>query len=143
MSFDPSDEKLAAIVKRLRDDEVAWLVTVHEGAPRPVPVWFLWDGNDRLLVYSSASALKVKSIQHHPEVAFHFNSTEQGGEIAILYGRMERTSGLPSLLDNRDYMRKYDGPLKSHARETGTTPEAISAEFHVPLVMAIERAHGW
>jgi PPOX class probable F420-dependent enzyme len=143
MAFDPNDSKLANIVKRLRDDEVGWLVTVQDGAPRPVPVWFLWDGKDTLLVYSPPNSLKTKTVGAHPQVAFHFNSADDGGDIAILYGHAGKADGIPPLLENHAYMAKYSASLKAHAEAIGTTPEAISAEYNVPLVMTIERANGW
>lgn len=143
MAFDPGDKKFEAVVKRLRDDEVGWLVTVHKNTPRPVPVWFLWDGGRKLLVYSSPSSLKTRTIAEHPEVAFHFNSTEQGGEVAILYGRVEQANHVPSMLDNGAYMAKYRGPLDAHAAATNTTDQAINDEFAVPLVMTIDDARSW
>ena len=34
--------------RRLREEVIAWLVTVsRSGTPLPVPVWFLWEGAAR------------------------------------------------------------------------------------------------
>jgi PPOX class probable F420-dependent enzyme len=143
MKFNPSDTRVAEIVKRLRDDEVGWLTTVHDGTPRPVPVWFLWDGDRELLVYSSEAALKTKTIETHPQCSFHFNSTPEGGDVAILNGRIRRGSAIPLMLENSVYMAKYLRPLTEHAAEANTTQEAISNEYRVPLVMTIEEARGW
>jgi PPOX class probable F420-dependent enzyme len=143
VKFDPQDNKAEPIVKRLREDEVGWLVTVHEGTPRPVPVWFLWDGNRQLLIYSSPTALKTKTIVEHPQCSFHFNSDEHGGEIAILDGRIDRADDLPPMIDNPSYAAKYMAALKAYTSEMKTTNEAVSSEFSVPLVMTIENARSW
>ena len=51
--LDESTEFGAHAAKRLREEIIGWLTTVTpEGAPRPIPVWFLWDGDRSLLVYS-------------------------------------------------------------------------------------------
>jgi PPOX class probable F420-dependent enzyme len=141
--FDPKDSKVESIVKRLREDEVGWLVTVHKGAPRPVPVWFLWDGDKSVLIYSSPKALKTKTIAGHPQCSFHFNSDEHGGEVAILDGQIARAEDVPAMIDNPPYVTKYTDALKAYNAEMKTTSEAVSAEFSVPLVMTIEEARGW
>jgi PPOX class probable F420-dependent enzyme len=141
--FDPKDGKVESIVKRLRDDEVGWLVTVHKGTPRPVPVWFLWDGDRSLLIYSAPDALKVRSVETNPQCSFHFNSDEHGGEVAILYGRVARGDGVPPMLDNPPYLAKYTAALQAYTATMKTTDEAVSAEFSVPLVMSIEDARAW
>jgi len=143
MAFDPKDSKVESIVKRLREDEVGWLVTVHEGTPRPVPVWFLWDDDRSLLIYSAPRALKTKTVDAHPQCSFHFNSDEHGGGIAILDGRIARDDSVPPMLDNPAYVAKYTAALKAYTAEMKTTDEAVSEEFSVPLVMAIENARGW
>jgi hypothetical protein len=45
VNIDTTTERGARVAARLRDELVAWLVTVEpDGTPVPTPVWFWWDG---------------------------------------------------------------------------------------------------
>ena len=49
--LDTTSEAGACTEERLRNEEIAWLITVRpDGQPQSVPVWFLWDG-EGFLVY--------------------------------------------------------------------------------------------
>ena len=62
MVIDPSTEIGAKVSARLRDELVAWLVTVAaDGTPAPTPVWSWWDG-ETILVYSQAGKPKLRHI---------------------------------------------------------------------------------
>jgi hypothetical protein len=82
-------------------------------------------------------------VTKHAHCAFHFNSTDEGGEVAILYGRIAREDDMGTMVTNSAYYAKYKGPLEELAADRKTTPEAIAAEYSVPLVMAIEDSTGW
>src|SRR5436190_12240754 len=48
---DASTEFGQRVERRLREEKIAWLTTVApSGTPQPVPVWFLWDGSDSMLI---------------------------------------------------------------------------------------------
>jgi PPOX class probable F420-dependent enzyme len=143
MPFDPKVEAAASIVRRLEGDEIGWVVTTHKGTPRPVPVWFLWDGDRTVLIYSARNALKVKSAAADPRSAFHFNSDEHGGEVAILYGQLAHRSGTPPMIENERYMTKYREALKAYTADMKTTEEAVSAEFSVALHFLIDDSNAW
>jgi PPOX class probable F420-dependent enzyme len=39
--------------RRLRDEIIGWLTTVApDGQPQPIPVWFVWDGDRSIRMYS-------------------------------------------------------------------------------------------
>jgi PPOX class probable F420-dependent enzyme len=49
--LDPSSEFGARAARRLREEKLAWLTTVGpNGTPQPVPVLFLWNGEDSILI---------------------------------------------------------------------------------------------
>ena len=53
MVIDGSTEFGARVAAHLTDDAVVWLTSVSpRGAPLPMPVWFLWDGDESVVVYS-------------------------------------------------------------------------------------------
>ena len=49
MTLDLDSDLGRRAARRLREEEVIWLVTVgQDGTPQPSPVWFLWKGGRRL-----------------------------------------------------------------------------------------------
>lgn len=135
MAFDPDDEKMAPIIRRLRDDEVGWLVTAHEGTPRPVPIWFLWDGKDKLLVYSSPKSLKTKTAAKHPP-----SKAARSPSCTEAFFRMQASRQCSTM---RRTSRSTRRRLKTHTEQVHSAPEAINEEYHIPLVMTIDRAQSW
>jgi len=64
----------ARVTRRLREDGIAWLITVSaDGTPQPNPVWFIWNG-ESALIYSVPRQAKVKNIERNPKVALHLDS---------------------------------------------------------------------
>ena len=60
----------ARAAERLRENVIGWLTTVTtDGAPRPIPVWFLWDGDRELLLYSRPGKRKLANIEANPQSA--------------------------------------------------------------------------
>lgn len=111
--------------RRIESDVVAWLTTITgSGAPAPNLVWFVSDGND-LIVFSAPSSRKVHNIKQRPQVCLHFNSDATGGDIVIINGLAELTSG-QKLSAQPGYLTKYESVITG---ELGTTVEAIDAEF--------------
>ena len=54
----------ARVRERLRDEHVVWLTTVGaDGTPQPNPVWFLWDGADRVLVYNDNRSRRLARLR--------------------------------------------------------------------------------
>ncbi|MGQ0616917.1 MAG: pyridoxamine 5'-phosphate oxidase family protein [Acidimicrobiia bacterium] len=106
-----------AAVRRIAEDEVAWLTTVTDGgAPAPNPVWFVLDGDD-LVVFTEPTSRKVHNIEQRPLVCLHFNSDAGGGDIVIINGRAElghgqRPSDLPA------YVAKYSKAITEVLRST-------------------------
>lgn len=119
MTFPPEAEH------RLSTDRVVWLTTVTDrGSPVPNPVWFIPDGGD-IVVFSSPDSHKVHNIAQRPLVTLHFNSDATGGDVVVIAGTAELTSGQPPS-QFPGYLDKYHddivGPLD-------TTVEAIDLEY--------------
>ena len=93
------------IERHLTGDLIAWLTTVTPaGRPAPRPVWFVWDGA-AIIIYSLNQGAKLRHIQANDQVAVHFNSNADGGDIVVISGRAEFVpdapppSQFPGLLD--------------------------------------------
>ena len=97
MVIDPGTETGAKVDARLRDELVAWLVTVAaDGTPVPTPVWFWWDG-ETLLVYSQPDKPKLRHIAANPRVAIAMRTDEHGDALVPQAGHFLH-SELPALL---------------------------------------------
>jgi len=77
---DSSSEFGRRAERRLHEEKIAWLTTVDgAGCPQPVPVWFLWDGDDSVLLYSRPETPKLRAITANPRVSLNLDGNGQGG----------------------------------------------------------------
>jgi len=136
--IDPSTQQGAHIAQRLRDELIAWLTTVSpKGAPITIPIWFLWDGGDSLLVYSQPNTAKLRNIAANPRVCAHLNDEGAGQDIVIMIGRAELSDDPPA--DQLDvYIEKYRALIDGY----GWTPESFAADYSVPFRLTVERLRG-
>jgi PPOX class probable F420-dependent enzyme len=138
MQIDTSTEFGQRVVRRLREEEVAWLVTVGpDGTPEPSPIWFLWDGQS-FLIYSKPNAPKVRNIQRSPAVALHLDSGADGEDVIILTGRAEVLASSPGVADVPDYVAKYGAGIA----RIGLTPESMAATYSTAIRVTPTRLRG-
>jgi len=117
---------------------VGWLVTVSPaGAPQPVPVWFLWDGADGVLLYSRPDKPKLRNIAANPRVSLHLDGNGQGGDIVVLTGTLRRSDDPPAH-EVPAYVAKYGGRIAGN----GWTPESFAADYSVALRFDPTRLRG-
>jgi PPOX class probable F420-dependent enzyme len=125
--------------QRLHVEIIGWLTTVTpDGAPRPIPVWFLWDGNRSMLLYSRPEKRKLRNIASNPKVSLHLDSDRIDADIVVCWGEA-RVSDDPPSIDVPEYMEKYAERIAA----LGWTPESFAADFSVPIRIALSRIHGW
>jgi len=137
--LDETTEFGAHAAKRLREEVIGWLTTVTpEGAPRPIPVWFLWDGDRSILLYSRPEKRKLRNIAANPNVSLNLDSDRVNADIVICWGTI-RVSDDPPANAVPEYVEKYAGPIA----RLGWTPDSFAADFSVPLRIAVTRIHGW
>ena len=129
----------ARAAERLRTDIIGWLTTVTaEGAPRPVPIWFLWDGDRSILVYSRPGKRKLANLAANPNVSLHLDSDGVDADIVICWGEAH-VSDDPPANEVAGYIEKYRARLDA----MGWTPDGYGADFSVPLRITVSRIHGW
>lgn len=128
----------ARVASHLRDDVVVWLTTVsRDGGPLPSPVWFLWDGNESVLVYSMESA-RVRNLASNAHVSLNFDGDRRGGDIVVLSGTAVEEPDAPPADANSDYLAKYGADME----RIGYTPQSFAEKYHVPLRVRIARVRG-
>jgi PPOX class probable F420-dependent enzyme len=136
--IDPSTPAGAHVAQRLRDELMAWLTTVSpRGAPITIPIWFLWQGGDSLLVYSQPNTAKLRNIAANPRICVHLNDEGAGQDIVIMIGTAELSDDPPA--DQLDvYIEKYRSLIDGY----GWTPESFAADYSVPFRVNVERLRG-
>ena len=113
----------ALVARHLREDRVAWLTTVTPGgSPLPAPVWFWWDGNDGVFVFSLPDTARTRNIEANPKVSLNFAGDGSGGDIVILSGRATIEAG-GSADQVKPYVKKYGWGFE----RLRVTPAAVRA----------------
>jgi len=135
---DPETEFGARVIRHLREEIVIWLTTVTpSGAPLPSPVWFLWDGERTVAVYSMPGA-RIRNLAANPRVSLNFAGDGRGGDVVVLSGRASvLTDGGPADQDEA-YLAKYADQIA----RLGMTPRSFAERYVVPLRIHLTRARG-
>ena len=124
--------------RRLREEKIAWLTTVDgAGTPQPIPVWFLWDGEESVLVYSQPDTPKLRNIERNPRISLNLDGDGQGGNIVVLLGEA-RVSDDPPASDVPEYVDKYD----DYMDRNGWMPEDFARLYSVPIRIRLRRLRG-
>jgi PPOX class probable F420-dependent enzyme len=135
--IDESTEFGARAARRLREDSLAWLVTVRaDGTPDPLPIWFLWEEESALL-YSRPGTRKLRNLEHNPRAALHLEADEEGGDIVIVHGRLAISDDPPA-----DAVPAYVEKYRERAARLGWSPEEFAKLFSVPLRFTFESLSG-
>ena len=136
---DPATPFGARVAQRLRDDAVIWLTTVAaDGTPQPNPVWFLWDGHS-VLVYNQPTARRLVHVRRHPQVALHFDSNGQGGDIIVMTGEARLCPEEPLADQVPAYVDKY----RDLIARIGHDPTSMAAAYSVALRITPARVRGF
>ena len=139
MVIDPGTEKGARADARLRNEHVAWLVTVGaDGTPLPTPVWFLWDG-DTVLVYSQREKPKLRHIAANPRVALAMRTDELGDDIVVITGDAAVDPSAPAADQVLAYVEKYRGLIG----RLGADPPGFAREYSVPIRIRPTKLRAW
>ena len=139
MVVDPSTEKGSRVNQWLRDDLVAWLVTVSpDRTPVPTPVWFWWDG-ETLLLYSQPDKPKLRHIAANPRVALALGFDEVGDLRAVVTGDAEVDDTAPAAFELPGYIDKY----RSEIARLGSNPEEFSGAYSVPIRIRPTKLRAW
>jgi PPOX class probable F420-dependent enzyme len=128
--IDESTEFGARAGRHLRDERVVWLTTVTPaGAPLPRPVWFLWDGERTVLVFSLARTARTRNIEANPRVSLNFAGDGGGGDIVVLSGRATIEPDAQPAHRVPAYVEKYGWGFA----RLGVTPEQFADRYSVPI----------
>jgi PPOX class probable F420-dependent enzyme len=126
----------ARVAAHLRDEIVVWMTTVSPaGRPLPMPVWFLWEGGESVLVFSQEGA-RERNLKANPNVSLNFAGNGRGGDIVVLSGTA--TIGGTPANEVGAYVQKYE----DHIQRIGHTPESFAATYCVPVRIELTKLRG-
>jgi PPOX class probable F420-dependent enzyme len=136
--FDEGTEFGARVARHLREEIVVWMTTVTPaGAPLPMPVWFIWDGDESVLMYSQRSA-RVRNVESNPHVTLNFHGDGRGGDIVVLSGLAEVDRDAPPASESPAYLEKYD----DHIARIGMTTDRFAQRYSVPVRIQFTHLRG-
>ena len=136
--LDDTSEFGARATRRLREEPLAWLTTVSpQGSPTPVPVWFLWDGEASVLVYSRPDTPKLRNVAQNPRVSLHLDGNGQGGDIVICVGKARVSDDPPA-----DAIPEYVAKYTTFIERNRWSAASFAADYSVPVRIAITRIRG-
>ncbi|CAN5697783.1 hypothetical protein BH23CHL2_BH23CHL2_09710 [soil metagenome] len=139
MQIDTSTEFGQRVQRRLQEESIVWLTTVRkDGQPIPVPVWFLWDGDREVLIYSRPNTPKLRNIADQPKVSLNFDSDGTGGNIIQFDG--EAWADIDASMANAvdAFIEKYRDGLN----RIGTTPDGFASDYSVAIRVRLTNLRG-
>jgi len=108
MVFDSGSDADVHALERLRADMIGWMTTVTpEGQPQTFPIWFFWEADGTVLLYSDYRAKRLANLAANPRATMHLSDNGQGGDIVIVEGTAAVDSAAPKLEDHAAYLAKY------------------------------------
>lgn len=139
MPFDRSTDYGKRVEKRLREETIIWLTTVTKsGQPLPVPVWFLWDGQSEVLIYSRPNTPKLRNIAAQPKVALNFDSDGSGGNIVQFDGEAHIDADAPLATGVDGFIEKY----RVRIDRMGSTPDEFATNYSVAIRVRLTKVRG-
>ncbi|NUP52088.1 MAG: TIGR03667 family PPOX class F420-dependent oxidoreductase [Catenulispora sp.] len=146
---DPTTDFGAATRRRLREEEIIWLVTVNSaGVPQPNPVWFLWEpdendewGDGSFLIFHKDNAARLRSMRERPTVALHFDGGVHDLEVMVFTGDVEfLAADHPGAGDVPDFEAKYRARAEKYFK---TTVGEAMAPYSVATRIRPAKARGF
>jgi PPOX class probable F420-dependent enzyme len=98
-------------------------------------VWFVWDGS-AITIYSLNNGAKLRHLEVNDQVSVHFNSSPDGGDVVVIWGRAARVPGAPAPSRFPGFLDKYAARIE----RMGRTPQWYDDAYGVALRITPERA---
>jgi PPOX class probable F420-dependent enzyme len=138
LAGDLDDQRRAHVEGRLQTNLMAWLTTVApSGRPQSVPVWFLVQDDDTILLYSRPGKAKLRNIPANPHVALGLDVTDIGRDVIRLEGTAAHVPDHPPAHEVAAYVSKYVERIGA----IFGTPEAFAGAFSEAILVTPTRLH--
>jgi PPOX class probable F420-dependent enzyme len=136
--IDESTDFGARVARHLREDRVVWLTTVTPGgAPVPSPVWFWWDGEQTVRMFSLPGTARTRNLRANGKISLNFAGDGLGGDIVVLSGQAT-VGGDDSAATLTPYAEKYAPGFE----RLKLTAEQFAAKYSEPITIRLTRVRG-
>lgn len=123
---------------RLAQNLMAWLTTVRpDQQPTSVPVWFLWQEDGTILLYSRPGTPKLRNIAANPKVSLALDVTDIGRNVVRLEGVAKQADGVPAANEHPAYLAKYTERIAA----LFDTPERFAELFSTAVLITPTKLH--
>ncbi len=130
----------AHVEGRLQTNLMAWLTTISPlGRPHSVPVWFLVQDDDTIVIYSQPGQPKLRNIAQNPHVALGLDVTHLGGDVIRFEGTATHVPDHPPANDVPAYLSKYVERVAAIFGTPDQFARSFSAAIH-PLGLAVPQS---
>jgi PPOX class probable F420-dependent enzyme len=129
------------VERRLRENLVGWFTSVRpSGQPVSVPVGFVVQDDDTILIYSQPEKDKLRNIAANPRVTLTLDETAAGTDVIRIEGTARHVCNHPPACDVEAHAAKYG----EHIAAGGFgTPERFAAMFSEAIVITPTRLHAF
>lgn len=140
MSIDFKSDFGKRALEQLQREHFVWLTTVgaKSGTPQPNVIWFLYQDGD-IIIYTKPAYQRLENIAKNSNVSLNFNAGDDGESMTIFTGTAVIDPATKSIINNPEYVDKYEKWMD----HIGTTPQAMSDEYTVPIRITLEKLRGW
>ncbi|WP_158879597.1 pyridoxamine 5'-phosphate oxidase family protein [Amycolatopsis anabasis] len=127
--------------RRLRENIVGWFTSVRpSGQPDCVPVGFVVQDDDTILVYSQPGKTKLRNIAANPRVTLTLDETAASTDVIRIEGTAKHVPGHPPAPEVAAHVAKYGEYIASSG--FGTL-EWFAEVFSEAIVITPTRLHAF
>lgn len=140
LKIDTSTEFGKRAQHQLETETVIWLTTVDgDGRPYPSPVWFVYEDDGTVLIYSRPNKPKLRNIASNARVALNFDTEGKGSRVTIFDGAAVIDESANAVIERRDYLDKYHDRILG----LGMTNEIYSQTYSVAIRVVLQKLRGF
>lgn len=134
------DSLAAARIRRFLETEpVVWLSSVcHDGAPHLVPTWFVWDGEE-IVIVSKPGAVKVRNLLADPRAMLALGDAQDDFDVGLL----EATAVLSARPTPHELPEGFLSKYGEQILGLGLTPAQFARTYSQVIRLVPVKALGW
>ncbi|MBO0779807.1 MAG: pyridoxamine 5'-phosphate oxidase family protein, partial [Ktedonobacteraceae bacterium] len=101
--------------------------------PHLVPVWFLWNGEDEILIFSQPENQKIRNMRQNNRVVLALEALKGGDDVVLLDGRAEIITDPEVKATMAAYVEKYGARLQEMNWKIEDMAQSYSQAIRITL----------